>query len=330
MSFSTANTDTLIDSLATHIFQHKGPEIGDAAINKNFTLAYLETKGSKKVVDGGLDFSEPIMIAENSNFGFRSHYSEIDANVQDPTRELQWEPQTYDGTVVINQKHKAMNKGRAQIKKLMTTLEMQADTTIKNDINAAMWASSPGANEPDSLLSLFTTTPTSGTIGGVNRSGNAWAQHKHDSTAIADIGSEAGLAALHKFRITLGGSAKVKPDFMVTTATLYAGLMGYLDSLRRLRSDEKMTKLGFDNMYVGSALAGYDGDGGTGECPTSNVFFLNSNNLFFKILKDGNFKFEEFSRKGNDLNSTSVFYLFYNLTTNLPSAHGRLSAVSTS
>lgn len=74
---------TLIDTLATHIFQNHGEEIGNAAVDKNYTLKMLDRKGSKKVVEGGLDFSEPVLIAENSNFSWRSHYTDIDAAHQD-------------------------------------------------------------------------------------------------------------------------------------------------------------------------------------------------------------------------------------------------------
>lgn len=323
------NNDAILESLATAIFEHHGAEIGDGAIKKNFAMAWLDRKG-KKVVAGGLDFAEPVLIGENTNFGFRSHYSQIDADIQDPTREFKFEPMTYDGTVVLNLKHKLQNSGRAQIKNWMKILRMQADTTIKNDINAALWKATPAANEPESIQSIVNTTNTTGTIGGINRAGNTFAQNTHNSTTISDIGSEAGLSEIHKTRITLGGDAKTLPDFGITTATLYAGLFGYLDDKRRLRADEQMTKLGFDQLYIGSTLIGFDGDGGTGECPSSRLYLLNSNHLFMKILQGANFVFEPFSRKDNSLNSTSIFYLMYNLTTNLPSAHAVFSDVSTS
>ena len=191
-------------------------------------------------------------------------------------------------------------------------------------------ASSPGANDPESIQSIISATPTTGTIGGQARSGNTWAQNKVDDTTYSDIGSEAGLTALHKFRMTLGGDANTNPDMGVTTATNFGGLYGYLDTLRRLRSSEQMAKLGFDTIYVGTALTSYDGDGGTGECPTGYFYYLNTKHLSWKVLQGGNFVFEPFSRKNNSLNSTSIFYLFANLCTNLPSSMGVLTDMSTS
>ncbi len=328
IAIPTGESSAQLLNLATHIFEAHGPEIGDAVINKNFVLAWLKEKAKEQVV-GGLDFAEPVLIGENSNFSHRSHYSQIDANIQDPTREFRFDPVTLSGTIVINRKHEAMNSGKAAIKKLMTTLKLQADSTISNTVNTAMWNTSPTANvEPESIPSLLSITPTTGTIGGISRSGNAYAQNAHSDTTISSIGSAAGVGSLHKFRANLGGSSKVVPDFAVTTSTLWGNLYGYLDGLRRLRANEKMTALELDNFYVGSELVGYDGDGGSGECPDNYMYHLNSKHLFFKCLEGGDFKFEPFSYKDNSLNATSIFYLFYNLTTNLPSCMGVQSSIT--
>lgn len=320
IAIPTSENASLILSLATHIFENHGKEIGDAVINKNFVLAWLRSKAEEKV-SGGLDFAEPVMISENSNTGYRSHYSEIDADIQDPTRNFRFDPVTLDGTVVINKKHMLMNQGKSAIKKLMKTLKKQADSTVDNTVNTAMWNASPTANvEPESIQSIVSTTPTTGSLGGITRSGNAYAQNKVDSTSITSIGSQAGVAFLHKFRANLGGSAKVVPDFGVTTSTNWGNLYGYLDNQRRLRSNEKMAALELENFYVGTAVIGYDGDGGSGECPANRFYYLNSKHLFFKQLNE--LTFEPFSFKDNSLNATSIFYWFHTLTTNLPSSMG--------
>ena len=321
----STETQAQLDALATHIFENHGEEIGNAAINKNFTTSILDKRGSKKVEEGGLSFNQPVLIQENSNFGFGSQYDDIDANIQDHTREFKFDPKVYRGTIVINQLHAAMNDGKSAIKKLLKTLRLQADATIANDINTALWTASPSAIQPESIRSIVSETPTAGTLGGITRSGNSYAQNGLYSTAISDIGSEAGLAALMAQQINMGGDVKTSPDIAVTTNTLFTGLSGYLDTLRRFESDGDMAKLGFLNIKVGTATFGYDA-----QCPASRVFYLNSNHFFMQILRDMNFKFEPFSRKGNNLNSTSIFYVAYNLTTNLPSALKVLTNVSTS
>lgn len=333
IAIPTGENASILASLATHIFENHGAEIGDAVIGKNFGLTWMRQKAESEE-SGGLDFAEPVMISENSNFAFRDHYSTIPADQQDPMREFKFDPVTLTGVVVINKKHELMNTGKAQIKKLMTTLKAQAESSIYNIMSRALWNASPVANvEPESIRSLVTTTPTAGTIGGITRAGNAYAQNLAYTTAITSIGSAAGLAALHRQRVKLAGSAKELPDFAITTTTIWSNLNAYIDTLRRPSSNEQMVKLGFENFYIGSTLLGYDGDGGTptiggGECPANSLYLLNSKHLFFKVLQGGNMHFDPFSAKDNSLNITSVFYMFYNMTTNLPGSLGVLSNIT--
>ena len=328
ITIPTGDNAGMFAYLATAILENHGKEIGNAAINKNFALAYMKKKGKVMEV-GGLDFAEPVLMSENSNIDWRNKFSEIPADNQAPIREFKFDPVVLSGTVVVNKLHELMNTGKHQIRKMLTDLKLQAETTVSNKLNSAWWTASPTANiQPESIRSIVSDTPTTGTLGGVTRSGNTWAQNKVSATTISDAGSEAGIAALTTFRIKLGGSADVTPDFALTTATVYSSLVAFMDSLRRVRSDEQMTKLGFENFFFGPALLGYDGDGGTGECPASHFYWLNSKHLFYKILEGGNMVFEPMSYKDNSLNMTSVFYHTCQLTTNLPSCMGVQTAVT--
>lgn len=321
----TAQSDSLIETLASHIFKDYGKELGNNIIDKNFLLKILEKKSKVNVV-GGLDFTETVMTSENTNFAFRDAKAEIASALQDPTRTLAFEPMTLTGTIVINEKHKAMNSGKAAIRSLLKTLQEQADTTVENVVSDAMWDASPTSGvDPDSILTLVSATPTTGSIGGVSRVTNTWARNAAYTTAISDIGSEAGITTLHAERINLAGPISSLPDIAVTTGTLFSGLWGYMDGKRQVKADEQMVKLGFDNFYLGSALLGFDP-----KCPAGYFYYLNSKNLNFKILDKMNYVFEPFSRKDNSLNSTSIFYLGMNMTTNLPGANKVFTSVSTS
>lgn len=335
IAIPTGDGNTLLQSLATHIFENFNKDMGDAIINKNFVLAYLKSKAEREEV-GGLDFAEPIMYAPNTNFGFDNKFAIIASNYQAPTQAFRFDPVVLRGLVVINKVHELQNQGKAEIVNFIMTLKKQAESTIQNKLNAATWNSSPVANvDPESLRSLITTTPTTGTIGGVDRATYTWARNKLNSSTISSIGSTAGVAALSTFWAQLAGAAGDLPDFAVTTATLWGNLVGYLVNLRRLTSSENMAKLNLKTIEVlpGCEL-GYDGDAGlaidgsTAGCPANQFYFLNSNHLFYKVLKGGNMKFEGFSKKDNSLNDTSIFYHVYNLTTNLPGSLGLLSAVT--
>jgi len=345
MSFSTSNIpipipsaegSTLLATLATQMFENYNKEMGDAIINKNFALAWLKSKAEREEV-GGLDFAEPVMKSVNSNFGFRDKFAIIPSAYQVPTDALRFAPTVLSGVIPINKVHELQNQGKHQIMNFLDTLQKQAVSTVSNIVSGAQWNSSPVTDvDPESFLSLVSDTPTTGSIGGVSRVSNVWARNKVNSTTVSSVGSAAGVAALFSFYAQLGGAANDTPDFSVTTTTIYGNIMGFFAGTnRRLTQDANMTKIGIKSMELmpGCEL-GYDGDAGlandgtTPACPSNNLFYLNSNPLFYKSLEGGNTKFDPFTQKDNSINKTSVFYHIYNLTTNLPSANGRMTAIT--
>ena len=338
---SYANNDTILESLVLHTLPDFGPS-GDGIINTNFLFSALKMKDKKagsskrfQVIDGGLEFWNGVMKAENSNFKWQGHTADMSANLQDPEERLRFAIKTFTGSVVINKLHEAQNKGKAMIKEFARTLREQADSTIPNQFNSAFWAASPAATEPESLPSLISITPTTGTIGGLSRSGDAALQNGAYTTAVADIGSEAGIAALtrQKLRYAIGQGGSDSADIGIMDDSNYAGLVGYLATLNRYRPDDDMAQLGFDTIKLGNTILSYENTNVMGSANTITagyVYLLNSNYIKFKVLKDGNFIWnpDGFERVGQTLNKALYFWVFCNLTTNLPRAHVVLTSVS--
>lgn len=337
-----ASNDSLLESLVLHTLPDFGPH-GDGIINTNFLFSALKAKDKKEgsdkrfqVIDGGLEFVNGVLKTENTNFKWQSHQADMSANLQDPNARFRFDIMTFTGSLVINKKHEAMNKGKAMIKDFARTLRDQAESTIPNLFNSAFWASSPASTEPESIPSLISTTPTTGTIGGVTRAGNSYAQNGVYNTAIADIGAEAGIATImrQKMRYAIGQGGRDSADLGIMEDNLYAGLSGYLGTLQRYRPDDTMAELGFDTIKMGNTTFSYENTNVKNSANTIHanyVYLINSNYMKFKVLRDGNFIWnpDGFERVGQSLNKALYFWVFCNLTTNLPCAHVVLTNVST-
>lgn len=328
IAINTGESAGFLLGLASMIFETHGEEIGDAVTTKNFLTAYLDSKGSV-TTEGGLDIAEPVLISTNGNFAMRDKYSQITANIADPLREFRFDWVQQTGSIAINEVHRLQNAGKAQIKKLMTTYKMQAETTIGNILNDSFWKASPTANlDSESIQSIVSTTPTTGTLGGISRA-NTYAQNKVDTTTVSSVGSVAGLARVHQLRLNLGGSAKEVPDFAITTPIIYGLIQAFLDGQRQAYKDETMGQLGFDTIKIGpQTVLGYDGDGTTTGCPANRLYFLNSKHLFYRKLAGGEMKFSPFEFRDNSWNATSLFLHAFNLTTNMPSSMGVMTAIT--
>ena len=339
---SYASGDTILESLVLHTLPDFGPH-GDGIINTNFLFSALKlkdkTEGSSKrfqIIDGGLEFWNGILKAENSNFKWQLHTADMSANLQDPSARLRFDIMTFTGSIVINEKHKAMVKGKAMMKDFARTLREQAEGTIPNLFNSAFWNTAPASTEPESIPTLISATPTTGTIGGLNRPGNTYLQNGAYTTAVSDIGSEAGIAALTRqaMRYAIGAGGRDSPDIGIMEDNLYAGLVGYLATLNRYRPDDKMAQLGFDTIKLGNLTLSFENTnvlGGANTITSGYVYLINSNYIKFKVLRDGNFIWnpDGFERVGQKLDKALYFWVFCNLTTNLPRAHVVLTNVST-
>lgn len=332
-NISYASGDTILETLVLHTLPDFG-EHGDGIINSNLLLAYMKDKKRFKVLDGGLELWKGVLKSENSNAKWQGAGDTMSAQLQDPNERLRWDIKIFTDSIVINKLDEARNKGRAMIKNFAQTLRDQAESTIPNNFNSAFWAATPGTNEPNSIPSLISTTPTTGSIGGLSRVGRKELQNGVSTATIADIGAEAGLSALFK-QIVSRTVGKDGPDLVIMTDTLWAGLAAYLNTLARYGANERMAQLDFDTIKYGRATIGYENVTGlktsANSISSGYIYGLNSNHLAFECLKDGNFTWnpDGFERVGQTLNKALYFWVFCNLTTNLPWSHFVMTNVST-
>jgi len=332
---SYASGDTTLESLVLHILPDYGKH-GDGILNSNLLTAALKMKGAFENVEGGLEFWYGITKTESSNAKWQGKDDDMSVNGQDPLARLRWDVKVFTNSIVINQLDKAKNRGRAAIKQYLLTLREQAISTNKNQFNSAFWASSPGTNDPDSIPNIITATPTTGSVGGLTRSGNSYLQNGLYDTAISDIGSEAGIAKLIELQ-ALYAVGQSMVDLIIMSAANWAGLAGYLATLRRFRADDKLGQLKIKAIDLGDATVGFENTtvlGGANTISAAYMYGINTEFMKLKHLVDPdvgeNGWTAQFERIGNKLNKAVFYSYFCNLTTNCPRAHFVATSVSTS
>lgn len=331
---SYASGDTILESLVIHTLPDFSKEHGNGIIEQNFLLSKLKEKDRFNVVDGGLEFWRGVLVNKSTNSKWQGKSDQINTNEQDPSARLRWDIKTFTDSVIINKLDEARNKGKAMMKDFARTLREQAESTIPNDFNSAFWASSPGSNDPDSIPNMISITPTVGTIGGQTRSAKRAYQNKAYTTAVSDIGSEAGLSILKRMIIQTAINKTDKVDLVIMADVLYAGLTSYLETERRYMAGDRNATAFFESIKLGTCEVSYestDVDASYNTINSKYVYGINSRHFGFDVLKDGNFMWnpDGFERVGQTLNKALYFWVFCNLTTNLPKAHFVMSDVST-
>jgi len=323
VSYASVSTQPSLETLVLHMLPSIGLT-GDGILNTNGLTAALNMKGAKEVVDGGLEFWFGVEKEENSNFKSQGKNDDMSVNAQDPLDRLRFDPKIVTDTVVINELEKAQNKGRAAIKNFMQSLKRQANSTIKNGFNDLWWKAVPGANDPVSIPQLIPNSATTGSIGGINRAGNKYIQHGVYATAIADIGSEAGIATLERLRIQFAvGFSTV--DIIIMSEGKFANLVGYLANNHRYRPSDKLAQLRIKGIELGDATIVYENTRTISSADTINasrIYGIDSSSTFIKTLKDGDGVWgTEMERHGVKLNRFVPWKWFGNLVSPNPRAN---------
>ena len=333
-NISYASGDTNLTSLILHILPDFGAH-GDGIVNSNLLTAMLKSKGAVENVEGGLEFWAGILKAETSNAKWQGKNDDMTANSQDPDERLRYDVKVFTNSVVLNQLDKAKNRGRAAIKNYLMTLREQAITTTENQFNSAWWKGTPAGDDPQSIPSLISATPTTGTIGGLNRAGNAYLQNGAYTTAITDIGSEAGIAKLIELKIKYSVGAS-QADCVIMNETNYAGLAGYLTTQRRYKPSDVLGKLGYSTIELGNTIVGYENTnvlGGANTITAAYMYGINTKYMKLKHLVDPDAGKNGWStdaeRVGKSMNKAFYYNWFGNLTTNNPRAHWVATSVAT-
>ena len=149
---------------------------------------------------------------------------------------------------------------------------------------AAVYGDGTGSSgkEIGGLALLVADDPTSGTVGGIDRSatGNEFWRNQVESGDITKDNIKQLMSNVY-FKCSRGSD---KPDLIVCDDTLYSIYESTLMDLQRF-SDPKIAEAGFISSRFKGADVVYDGGQG-GNCPENHMYFLNTDYIYLRTHKD--------------------------------------------
>ena len=146
-----------------------------------------------------------------------------------------------------------------------------------------------------SLSAMISTTPSTGTYGGIDRSTWAFWQNGADTLSSAtpsNIQAKMNTVALARVR----GTDHV--DLIYAGSTAYSLYLGSLQAIQRI-TDDKLGAAGFSALkfYGGAGSADVVLGGGIGgNLAAGTMYFINTNYVHFRPHKDRNFVAIEIGR----------------------------------
>lgn len=281
-------------------------------------------KGFKK--GGGDSIEEPLEYAENTTF--RS-YGELDT--LDTTRvdvfdaaSFPWK-QPVCGTIVFSELEKDKNSEPDKKIDLVTRKVENGKKTAMAVLNRMLYLDGTGNGGLDclGLASIVSSTPTTGTVGGINRANfTFWRNRQTAGTNSGTAYNQLRGAMRTIYNSCSKGAADEHPTDFLFTQTDFEGYESTLTTNERFTSKSEGDG-GFKNerLKFKGAMTTFDEDATSATC-----YVLNDRNLFFRYLRwmtpyPG-------VDPANQLTEVVKIATFGQMTTNNPRRLGVITAIS--
>lgn len=263
--------DPAIGEVAASVFEKKfGKKPTDVIFNSRAAFFFLGKDGFKEKAGGGRLYEWSIEYAENTTHVMQGEMDTLDTTRIPVFDALRYNIKIAAGTVVYSDLDELRASGGEEKFDLIgARLENGKNSHIAL-LNRQIWGSGSGANDIDGLQKLISITPTTGTVGGVNRANFSFHRNKQTSgakTSTAYDNLRSALTSVHN-QCSQGGTENLPTALLWDRAT-QEGYEGTLVTLERYNKEDR--KSGGDAAFLNKALmfkgipSFYDEDAPAGE-----------------------------------------------------------------
>lgn len=228
----------------------------DNISNSNGAFIHMKAEGSFESVSGGRTLIEEMMFAEAA--GFKWYYDDETLSTQYnqtmTSAEFNWK-QCAVGLPFTGLRMR-INEGPEGVIKLVSSVSKVGELTIMNKINASFFADGTGTSgkEPGGLPLLVSKTPTTGTVGGIDRSNSSAAFYRNYSLAVVSTFGAALSAAnaLPVFNRVVSNTTREGTDdgvqLWLLGKTYWEAIAGAAQAKQHIVQDAPTAKLGYKSV----------------------------------------------------------------------------------
>jgi hypothetical protein len=280
--------------IVTTTLRNRSGELADNVTKNNALLKRLRKRGKVKPFSGGRSIVQEVAYAENGTFKRYSGYEKVNISPSDVITAAEYNIAQAVVAVSISGLEMLMNAGAEQVLDLLEERINNAVTTLTNNIALDCYSdgTADGGRQIGGTGLLVATNPSTGTVGGIDRSttaGTFWRNKKF--SAVADGGAPASAANIQTYMNRLWLSqvrGTDAPDLITADNNYYTLYLQSLQAIQRVTKDDGEEGIGFNSLkYMGADVV-YDGGIGGG-APVNQMNFLNTNYIQFRPHSARNF-----------------------------------------
>ncbi len=327
---ATQNTSLTLDfgDVLTTTLQYwwKQGKIADQIFNGLPLFRYLKSK--VKTISGGERIYIPIMYAKNTTAKSYRMYDQLDMTPTETNTIATFDWKQLAVGIFIAGLEMRANRGKEQIFDLFQARYDNAITSLQDAMNTMLWSDGTGNQAKDLLgiKAIVSSTPTTGTLGGLDRSVRTFWRNKQITSGSFEA---QGISDMRTLRLKVSNNVPSGlPSVWFTTSDIYNSYEAVLEPRERFTRTDKSGgdqkgDAGFGALTFHGAPVEWDDAANSG-----NIYALNTNYLQFIAHSDANFKPTEKIRQP-DQDAWSTHILFQGeLVCSAPRFQGVLTSVT--
>lgn len=284
--------------------------------------------GFREEADGGRVFEYGVEFAENTNFHSYGEVDELDTTRISVFDAARFDPKICAGTVVISELERLRAQARSGKYDLLKIKLENGKNSHISDMNRQLLGAGAGANDIQGIQIPISTTPTTGSVGGINGATFSFWRNRQNSGAQSVSAYDNLRSALTTTynQCSLGGVKNI-PRWVCTDRPSFQGyeqILVAIEQIAQMQMKEK-ADIAFANemLRFKGATMFFDEDASAG-----NAYLYNNTNLKVDYYKGGWMKMYPPKDPHNQLVLVNKVATFCNLGTNARRHLGVVNAIS--
>ena len=274
-----------LNEIVTTTLRNRSGKTADNMLNNNALLSRMKKKGSIKPVSGGRTIVQELEYAQNGTYQRYAGYQVLNIQPSDvfTAAEYDWKQAavavTWNGLEIDVQ-----NTGAEQVIDLLEGRIQNAEKTIQNNLSYDLYSNgtADGGLQVGGLQLLVVDAPTSGVVGGIDRS--LWPFWRNVSySGLANGGGAVSATTIQSYMNQLWLLTKRQndvTDFIIADNTYFGFYWSSLQAIQRITSNDD-GEAGYQTLKFMGADVVPDGAVGAA-CPANHMYFLNTDYIKYR------------------------------------------------
>ena len=293
-----------LSEIVTTTLRNRTGELADNMSRNNALLARLNRRGRVKTFSGGRTIVQELNYANNQTFQWYSGYQVLNIAPSQTFTAAEFPIRQSACAVSISGLEELQNSGEEAIIDLLESRIENAEDTFMNGMSNGIYGDGTVTGSVGGLQLLVTSSPTSGVVGGIDRS--TWTFWQNQAYgAITNGGAAATAANIQNYMDSIWlllVRGRDIPDLIVADNNFYKYYWQSLQAIQRIQSENgegEFAVLGFQTLKYNSADVVLDGgfqgfstdplpyetSAGTsavGGVPANTMYFLNTKYIHWR------------------------------------------------